>query len=150
MNRQSRGLGVTSSHLYIGSQVNTSNPFFGAGPIGHVLILPIGEIEGVKTYPPQILWSAETILAASPEETDSILINGVTEKTLYIKSSQTGTAVIKMYNEVTQSYEEIENYSVTANVLDEHDITYNGRAIKLRFEPSSDASVSSWIVLISG
>jgi len=145
--RDFRGVGVTSTHLYIGSQIRTGHAFFTAGKVGHILIVPVNRIPETSGYPPQVLWKGETILAASPEETYPILISGVKEKTVYIKSNQSGTARILMYNEVSKSYEEVDSFSVSANVLTKFSFTYVGRAFKLRFEPSVDATVDAWVAL---
>lgn len=147
LTRDFRGIGLTSTHLYIGSELLSGDAFFGAEKIGHILIVPIHELPEVSNYPPQILWSSEAIASATPEETNPILIGGVKEKTVYIKSTQAGTARIMMYNEISKSYEEIDNFAVNANTLTKYSFTYVGRAFKLRFEPSADATVDAWVAL---
>jgi len=93
-----------------------------------------------------MLWENAEI-PVNGAETDFIETFANDKKTFYISSNQKGMLCIQVYDEVVQTYRDIDNVSVSANSLVPYLTSYGARLMRLRFVPSLPARVSAWAVL---
>jgi len=145
----SRGIYVTESHIYIGSRVLSTSPYYSKPDNGMVLIIPIECLDWTENYPPILLWSNESVTdTVNGEATSPVLTENVDKKTFYLISNQSGTLYIQAYDEVAATYRDIDSVSVSANMLTVYNVLdTQARLMRLRFIPSAAATVSAWVVM---
>jgi hypothetical protein len=94
---------------------------------------------------PILLWENQSITdTTNGSTTDYVETQYNDRATFYIISNQSGTLYIQAYDEVAGDFKDIDNTSVSANVLTPYIMTGGARLTRLRFVPSASATVSAW------